>query len=338
MIRFLKTRELSIVLLMVAYILLVGAVNPDFLAGDSLSLLVKASVILIVMAIGQSFVLLTSNIDVSVGSIMGFSAAICGTLLTSGLSPWLMVPIVLIVGGAIGFLNGIGVSFFRIPSIIMTLGMLGVVRGSMLLYTEGMWIEDIPNYFKKLSSLKMAGITLPVWIAIVLLVATHLLLKKTKIGQYFYAVGDNVEGARLVGIPVRKMTLAAFIVSGMSASIAGMFFVMNIGFVPNQTGSGMELQVIAAAVLGGVSLSGGLGSVLGAGVGAVFFTIINNSLIFLKIPSYYNSAISGLLLLLIVVGDSKLQKYLREKTYKQREIQLMKLQSRQGGVEDVTKT
>ncbi|WP_113928062.1 sugar ABC transporter permease [Bacillus sp. P14.5] len=338
MIRFLKTRELSIVLLMVAYILLVGAVNPDFLAGDSLSLLVKASVILIVMAIGQSFVLLTSNIDVSVGSIMGFSAAICGTLLTSGLSPWLMVPIVLFVGGVIGFLNGIGVSFFRIPSIIMTLGMLGVVRGSMLLYTEGMWIEDIPNYFKKLSSLKMVGITLPVWIAIVLLVATHLLLKKTKIGQYFYAVGDNVEGARLVGIPVRKMTLAAFVISGMSASIAGMFFVMNIGFVPNQTGSGMELQVIAAAVLGGVSLSGGLGSVFGAGIGAVFFTIINNSLIFLKIPSYYNSAISGLLLLLIVVGDSKLQKYLKEKTYKQREHQLMKLQSRQGGVEDVTKT
>jgi AI-2 transport system permease protein len=337
MIRFLKTRELSIVLLMVAYILLVGAFNQDFLAGDSLSLLVKASVILIVMAIGQSFVLLTSNIDVSVGSIMGLSAAVCGVLLTSGYSPWLMVPIVILLGAGIGFLNGIGVSFFRIPSIIMTLSMLGVVRGSMLLYTKGMWIEDIPNYFKKLSSLKMAGITLPVWIAIFLLVATHFLLKKTRIGQYFYAVGDNAEGARLVGIPVRKITLAAFVVSGMSASIAGMFFVMNIGFVPNQTGNGMELQVIAAAVLGGVSLSGGLGSILGAGVGAIFFTIINNSLIFLKIPSYYNSAISGLLLLVIVVGDSKLQKYLKEKTFKQREMELMKLQSRQGGVESVTK-
>ena len=128
MIRFLKMRELSIVLLMVAYILFVGAFNHDFLAGDSLSLLVKASVILIVMAIGQSFVLLTSNIDVSVGSIMGLSAAVCGVLLTSGYSPWLMVPIVILLGAGIGFLNGIGVSFFQVPSIIMTLGMLGVVE------------------------------------------------------------------------------------------------------------------------------------------------------------------------------------------------------------------
>jgi AI-2 transport system permease protein len=333
MFRLLKARELSIVLLMVAYILIVGAFNHDFITGDSLSLLVKASVILIVMAIGQSFVLLTSNIDVSVGSIMGLSAAICGVFLTNGHSLWVVIPVVILLGAGIGLLNGIGVSYFQIPSIIMTLGMLGVVRGCMLLYTKGMWIEDIPNYYKKLSSLKFIGITLPVWITLFLLILTHFLLKKTRIGHYFYAVGDNIEGANLVGIPVKKITVLSFILSGATAAIAGMFFVMNIGFVPNQTGSGMELQVIAAAVLGGVSLSGGLGSIFGAGIGALFFTIINSSLIFLKIPSYYNSAISGLLLLIIVVGDSKLQKYLKEKTFKQREIELMKLQPPQGGVE-----
>jgi AI-2 transport system permease protein len=333
MFRLLKARELSIVLLMVAYILIVGIFNHDFITGDSLSLLVKASVILIVMAIGQSFVLLTSNIDVSVGSIMGLSAAICGVFLTNGQSLWVVIPVVILLGSGIGLLNGIGVSYFQIPSIIMTLGMLGVVRGCMLLYTKGMWIEDIPNYFKKLSSLKFIGITLPVWITLFLLILTHFLLKKTRIGHYFYAVGDNIEGAKLVGIPVKKITVLSFIFSGASAAIAGMFFVMNIGFVPNQTGSGMELQVIAAAVLGGVSLSGGLGSIFGAGIGALFFTIINSSLIFLKIPSYYNSAISGLLLLIIVVGDSKLQKYLKENTFKQREIELMKLQPPQGGVE-----
>ncbi|PLT32032.1 sugar ABC transporter permease [Bacillus sp. V5-8f] len=333
----LKARELSIALLMVAYILVVGAINHDFIVGNSLSLLVKASVILIVLAIGQSFVLFTSNIDVSVGSIMGLSAAVCGVLLTDGHSLLVIVPIVILLGAGIGLLNGLGVTIYRIPSIIMTLGMLGVVRGSMLLYTKGMWIEDIPNYYKKLSSLKFIGITLPVWITIFLLVLATLLLKKTRAGQYFYAVGDNIEGARLVGIPVIKITVAGFILSGASASIAGLFFVMNIGFVPNQTGNGMELQVIAAAVLGGVSLSGGLGSIFGAAIGAIFFTTINNSLIFLKIPSYYNSAISGLLLLIIVVGDSKLQKYLRDKSLKQREIELMKLQTAQGGVEGATK-
>jgi AI-2 transport system permease protein len=312
--KILKTRELSIVLIMIVYILLVGSINQDFVTSDTLSLLVKASVILLVMSIGQSFVLFTSNIDVSVGSIMGLSAAVCGVLLTSGYNIWIVIIIVLLAGAFIGFVNGIGISYFKIPSIIMTLGMLGIIRGSMLIYTKGMWIEDIPNFYKKLSGVKLLGLTLPVWIAVILLIFSHFILTKTKFGRYFYAVGDNADGARLVGISVEKVQVLAFVLSGISAAIAGMFFVMNIGFVPNQTGSGIELQVIAAAVLGGVSLTGGLGTVFGAGLGAIFFTVINHSLIYLKIPAYYNNAVSGLLLLLIVVGDSKFKTYLKNKT------------------------
>jgi AI-2 transport system permease protein len=313
LIRLLKARELSIVLLMFIYIILVGSVNNEFLTGDSISLLVKASVILLVMAIGQSFVLFTSNIDVSVGSIMGLSAAVCGVLLTSGFNVWVVITLTLLVGATLGLINGVGVAYLKIPSIIMTLGMLGIIRGCMLIYTKGMWIEDIPNFYKKLSGLKLLGLNITVWFAILLMVLTHLFLTKTKYGRYFYAIGDNFEGARLVGIPVKQVSLLAFIFSGLSAALAGLVFVMNIGFVPNQTGSGIELQVIAAAVLGGVSLTGGLGSVVGAGLGAVFFTIINNSLIYLKIPAYWNNSISGLLLLLIVVGDSKFQHYLRNR-------------------------
>lgn len=311
----LQARELSIITLMIAYILLVGAFNQEFLSGDTLSLLVKASVILLIMAIGQSFVLFTGNIDVSVGSIMGISAAVCGVLLTSGYSVWLVVPVVLIVGGLIGWINGIGVAYFKIPAIIMTLGMLGVIRGTMLIYTEGMWIEDIPNFYKKLAGIKLLGLNLTVWVCISILIICYLFLTRTKFGRFFYAVGDNFEGARLVGIPVKKVSLLAFVFSGISASIAGLFFVMNIGFVPNQTGTGMELQVIAAAVLGGVSLTGGIGTVFGAALGALFFTVINNSLIYLKVPAYWNNAISGLLLLLIVVGDSKFQQYIKKQSF-----------------------
>lgn len=319
-IRFLKARELSILVFMIAYILFVGSINQDFLAGDSISLLVKASVILLVMAIGQSFVLFTSNIDVSVGSLMGLSAAVCGVLLTSGVTIWLVLPIVILVGAFVGLINGVGVAYLKIPSIIMTLGMLGVIRGTMLIYTKGMWIEDIPNFFKKLSGLKFLGLNFPVWIVLLLLLVAHLCLTRTKFGRYFYAVGDNVEGARLVGIPVKKVTVLAFILSGVSAAIAGMVFVMNIGFVPNQTGTGLELQVIAAAVLGGVSLTGGIGSVVGAGIGALFFTVINNSLIYLKIPAYWNNAISGFLLLVIVVGDSRFQEFLKNYSFKRQQI------------------
>lgn len=316
LIRLLKARELSILLLMVVFFIIVGLNNHEFVTGATISLMVKASVILLIMAIGQSFVLFTSNIDVSVGSIMGLSAAVCGVLLTSGYHAWMVILVVLLVGTVVGFVNGIGVAYFKVPSIIMTLGMLGIIRGIMLLYTEGMWIEDIPNYYKKLSGLKMLGISLPVWVTIAVLIIAHFYLTRTKFGRYFYAVGDNEQGARSVGLPVEKVKVLAFVFSGISASIAGLVFVMNIGFVPNVTGSGMELQVIAAAVLGGVSLTGGLGSVIGAGLGAIFFTVINSSLVYLKIPAYWNDAISGLLLLLIVVSDSKFQKYLIDHSFR----------------------
>ena len=164
--RLLKARELSILLLMVVFFIIVGLNNHEFVTGATISLMVKASVILLVMAIGQSFVLFTSNIDVSVGSIMGLSAAVCGVLLTSGYNVWIVILSVFLVGTVVGFVNGIGVAYFKVPSIIMTLGMLGIIRGIMLLYTEGMWIEDIPNFYKKLSGLKMLGISLPVWVTI----------------------------------------------------------------------------------------------------------------------------------------------------------------------------
>lgn len=316
LIKTIQVRELSIIILMVAYFIFVGSLNSQFTAVDSIILLVNGSIILLIMAIGQSFVLLTSNIDVSVGSIMGLSAAVCGTLLTGGTNLGVVVFTVICVGAVIGLINGIGVSYLKIPAIIMTLGMLGVVRGLMLLYTKGMWIEDIPNYYKKIARLEILSIPLPIWIGVFLVLISYLFLSKTKFGRYFYAVGDNADGAQLVGLPVNIVKVLAFMFSGISAAIAGLIFVMNIGFVPNQTGSGIELQVIAAAVLGGVSLTGGIGSVIGAGLGAIFFTVINSSLVYMKIPAYWNSAISGLLLILIVVGDSKFQKYLRGQSSK----------------------
>lgn len=316
LVNLIKVRELSIVLLMILYFIFVGTINSEFTSVDSIVLLVNGSIILLVMAVGQSFVLLTSNIDVSVGSIMGLSAAVCGTLLTSGYNIGVMIIAVVCVGAFIGLLNGIGVAFFKIPAIIMTLGMLGIVRGAMLLYTEGMWIEDIPNFYKKIARQDVLGLPMPIWIGIALVIVAYLFLSKTKYGRYFYAVGDNEDGAKLVGLPVNTVKIVAFSLSGISASIAGLIFVMNIGFVPNQTGSGIELQVIAAAVLGGVSLSGGIGTVVGAGLGAIFFTVINSSLVYMKVPAYWNSAISGLLLLLIVIGDSLFQKYLRNQSDK----------------------
>ncbi|MDM5334055.1 sugar ABC transporter permease [Ureibacillus composti] len=309
LLKLLQMRELSIILLMILFFLFVGSINSEFTSADSIILLLSGSIILLVLAVGQSFVLLTSNIDVSVGSIMGISAAVGGTLLVDGSSLMFVIISVIGVGALCGLINGIGVAQLKIPAIIMTLGMLGILRGLMLIYTEGMWIEDIPSYYKMYAVTDFLGLPYPIWVGIVICLGAFLFLNKTKFGRYFYAVGDNLDGAKLVGLPVKTVGILAFVFSGMSASVAALIFIMNIGFVPNQTGSGIELQVIAAAVLGGVSLTGGVGTVLGAALGAIFFTVINNSLVYMKIPAYWNSAIAGLLLLVIVISDTKFQSY-----------------------------
>ncbi|MED1568011.1 ABC transporter permease subunit [Bacillus paramycoides] len=320
--RVFKMHETSIIILLLLYIAFVGVMNPSFVQLSSLSLIMKSSVILVILAIGQSFVLFTKNIDVSVGSSMGLSAAVCGMLLTDGYSTFISIFAAIILGALIGLVNGIGVTKFRVPAIIMTLGMLGIIRGAMLIFTGGKWIEDIPNEYKQISSIMMLGIPITVWTVLIILLLLYFFLMKVQIGRYFYAVGDNEDGARLIGIPVDQVKIFAFIISGISAGLAGCIFVMNIGFVPNQTGTGIELQVIAAAVLGGIHLKGGTGSIFGAALGALFLEVISSSLVFLKIPAFWNSAISGFLLLLIIILDSVLKKWKKLRQLEERRVNL----------------
>ncbi|MGG0761988.1 ABC transporter permease subunit [Bacillus paramycoides] len=320
--RVFKMHETSIIILLLLYIAFVGVMNPSFVQFSSLSLIMKSSVILVILAIGQSFVLFTKNIDVSVGSSMGLSAAVCGMLLTDGYSTFISIFAAIILGALIGLVNGIGVTKFRVPAIIMTLGMLGIIRGAMLIFTGGKWIEDIPNEYKQISSIMMLGIPITVWTVLIILLLLYFFLMKVQIGRYFYAVGDNEDGARLIGIPVDQVKIFAFIISGISAGLAGCIFVMNIGFVPNQTGTGIELQVIAAAVLGGIHLKGGTGSIFGTALGALFLEVISSSLVFLKIPAFWNSAISGFLLLLIIILDSVLKKWKKLRQLEERRVNL----------------
>ncbi|PGM63179.1 sugar ABC transporter permease [Bacillus cereus] len=320
--RVFKMHETSIIILLLLYIAFVGVMNPSFVQFSSLSLIMKSSVILVILAIGQSFVLFTKNIDVSVGSSMGLSAAVCGMLLTDGYSTFISIFAAIILGALIGLVNGIGVTKFRVPAIIMTLGMLGIIRGAMLIFTGGKWIEDIPNEYKQISSIMMLGIPITVWAVLIILLLLYFFLMKVQIGRYFYAVGDNEDGARLIGIPVDQVKIFAFIISGISAGLAGCIFVMNIGFVPNQTGTGIELQVIAAAVLGGIHLKGGTGSIFGAALGALFLEVISSSLVFLKIPAFWNSAISGFSLLLIIILDSVLKKWKKLRQLEERRVNL----------------
>ncbi|MBB6444038.1 ABC transporter permease [Bacillus benzoevorans] len=298
-----KHREFRTIIFLILLFLFVGLINSDYISPDNIQNSLKNSLLYIILAAGLSFVLLTGEIDISIGGILGLSAAVSGMVLRDGGSMVLAVIIAAAIGAAIGLVNGLGVTVLKISSFIMTLGMLEIVRVIHVIYTDGQWIENLPASFKKISQLSFLGINILAIAVILLIISAHIFLSQSKKGRYFAAIGDNEDGAILIGIPVKKMKISAFVISGISASLAGLIFASQIGFISTTAGLGIEMTVIAAAVLGGVSLSGGVGSVIGAAIGAIIMSSIHSALVFLKVPAFWNSAISGALLIIIVVTD-----------------------------------
>ncbi len=300
-----RSREITSVGFIVFMFLGVGIINPSFLTVDNILLCFNSSVVYTVMAIGIALVIMTGEIDVSVGAILGMSAAVSGSMIRDG-QPWFTaIAAAVLLGLIIGSISGFGVTVLRIPSIIMTLGISGIVRGLIYVYTNGKWVENIPFAFKVLAQGRLFGTLTYFYIAaLMLMVAVHLLLSKTRRGRYLAAVGDNADGALLLGIPVDGAKWVSFALSGMLAAVSGVLYVSRVGFITPIAGIGYEMKVIAACVLGGISLSGGVGSVIGAAVGAAIMASISRVLIFVGLPSTYDDTITGVLLIIIVVSDA----------------------------------
>ncbi|NQF21803.1 autoinducer 2 ABC transporter permease LsrC, partial [Enterobacter hormaechei] len=198
----------------------------------------------------------------------------------------------------------------RIPAIVATLGTLGLYRGAMLLWTGGKWIEGLPPGLKSLSEPAAVGIS-PLGMLVLIIAATGAwALSRTAFGRDFYAVGDNLAAARQLGVAVNRTRMIAFTLNGMLAACAGIVFAAQIGFVPNQTGSGLEMKAIAACVLGGISLLGGTGTLVGAFLGAFFLTQIDTVLVLFRLPAWWNDFIAGLVLLGVLVLDGRLRQAL----------------------------
>ncbi|MFP2506272.1 autoinducer 2 ABC transporter permease LsrC [Buttiauxella gaviniae] len=306
----LRNRELSALLAIVALFGVLVALNHSYFSLQTLSMIFTSAQILILLAVGASMVMLTRNIDVSVGSTVGLCAIAVGVALNSGFSLPVSMLFALLIGAMAGFFNGILVVWLRIPAIVATLGTLGLYRGGMLLWTGGKWIEGLPPNLKSLSEPVALGIS-PLGFTVLALVAIAAwVFARTAFGRDFYAVGDNLAAARQLGVSVNRTRLMAFTFNGMLAAIAGIIFASQIGFVPNQTGSGLEMKAIAACVLGGISLLGGTGTVIGAFLGAFFLTQIDTVLVLFKLPAWWNDFIAGLVLLGVLVLDGRLRQAL----------------------------
>lgn len=319
---YIPIRELTSVGFVVLIFLAVGLVNPDFLSPQNIMLCLNGSVVFITLSAGIAFVIISGEIDVSIGATLGLCATISATMIRDGQSWFLTVAAAVGTGLAIGLVNGVGVVTFRVPSIIMTLGTNGVVRGLCYVYSGGKWVENLPFSYKSLSQATLTGrpgsISWFFFATALTTFAVYLFQTHTNKGRYLYAVGDNEGGANLIGIPVGRTRIAAFIVCAVFASLAGLMYVSRIGFVTPVAGMGYEMKAIAACVLGGVSLSGGIGSVVGAAMGAIIMASIGRILVFLQFSSNYDNTITGVLLITIVVADSLLQRRAAERARRSR--------------------
>ena len=315
----LKARWISSLIFLLLLFLITGIAEPSFLDYSNIINCFNTSTMYTLLAIGIAFVIMTGEIDVSIGATLGLTAAMTGLIAKQGGGMGRMLLVCVAVGALVGLFNGIGVSFFHVPSLIFTLGANGVLRGVIYLVTDGRTVEnfggDIAVYGNKVL---VADITLYYILAIVLVAAAHILLTRTRKGKYFIAVGDNPGGANLVGISVFRTKMLAYVLCGIFAGLAGFVFASKYRQVMTVAGNGYEMTAIAACVLGGVSLSGGLGNMVGAAIGAVIMSSISRLLVFIGLPSDFNNTITGIMLIVIVVVDALTQRRVVESARRKR--------------------
>jgi ribose/xylose/arabinose/galactoside ABC-type transport system permease subunit len=288
--------------------------SDEFLSGTNLESIIVSVAVLGTIALAVNQVILCGEIDISTGSMMGLCAVAAGAVATS--TGGLILPLLagVAVGALAGAVNGLLVTLGRIPSIIVTLGMLYALRGVILLVTGGTWITGIPSETRVLGTGSVLGIEYPVFVLLILFVVMELVSRHSTWGRNVFAVGGNRRASRLAGLPTDRVRFLAFVLVGVFVGIASIIYLGRAGSVQTNTGTGLELQVVAAVVIGGTSISGGRGSTLAALTGAVLIGVILNGLILLGVPGIWQDAVLGSLILLAVATDVLRRRLLGDKS------------------------
>ncbi|MGH3979490.1 MAG: ABC transporter permease [Pseudonocardiaceae bacterium] len=278
--------------------------SPAFLTADNLFNLGSQTSVNAVMAVGVTLVIITAGIDLSVGSVAALSGVV-GVLIMAQLGFGALLGILggIAVGAAAGLVNGLLVSVVGLPPFIATLGMLSVARGLVLISTGAVSVFGAPEGFRLLGQGVIGSLPIPILVIVVVAVAGHLVLTRTRLGRYAYAMGSNAEAARLSGIPVRRHLTGVYVICGALAGLGGMIAASRINSGQPNFGEGLELDVIAAVVIGGASLFGGQGTVLGSLIGAFLVALIRNGAVLLDINTFYQNVIIGVIIWIAVFWD-----------------------------------
>jgi ribose/xylose/arabinose/galactoside ABC-type transport system permease subunit len=288
----------------------VGLYNPRFLSESNLISIFSGNAYIAVAAIGMSIVIITGHIDVSVGSLIGVLATIAGTLAVGGYPIWIAWLVPVLVGVAINAGVGALIAYVRIPSIVVTLGMLSILKGGLISVTGGNWITDMPPAFF-IAQQRWFGVPSPIYFMVVLTLLVAIWMRYSATGRAFYAVGGNPEAARASGVSPERACVLAFALHGLFAGVAALLFATQLQVIQSTVPPNLELTVITAAVIGGVSILGGTGTVVGSTLAAILFACIGSALVFTNVSAYWLRAVLGLLILATVLADMARRRRIR---------------------------
>jgi rhamnose transport system permease protein len=321
----LRSREIAIVLVLLVVIAAATVKTPSFLfSSNSWRDLLLTPSILILLAVGQAVVVITRNVDLSVGSVLGLTAYLTGRLFIDhpGIPVVAVLVICVAVGAVLGLVNGLLVALARVPALVITLGTLYIYRGIVLTWAGSNRINasDLPNGFQSLGTRTVLSIPFLFLLALVVLAVVGYFLHTSRAGREMYAIGSDPDAAELYGLPVRRRLIGAFVLSGALAGVAGVVFAARYGSVSSGAGTGIELQAVGAVVIGGVAIFGGSGTVWGAAIGAVLLVTINRALPILGIQDFWQQAVVGALIIGAIVLDRVLSTRRERRLLKAREL------------------
>ncbi len=288
--------------------------SENFLTTANFFNVLRQTSVNLCIAVGMTLVILTGGIDLSVGSVLALSGAVAaglahqgftvdGANLFVGFTFWGCCFAALIIGAVFGCFNGLLVTRFKVPPFVATLGVMTIARGLTMLYTGGFPITNLGGGFEFVGTGWLLGIPMPVWIAVVIIAIFAFFLKKTRTGRYIYAIGGNEKASLLSGIRVDRVVLLVYTLAGILAAVAGVLVTSRLDSAQPNAGSGYELDAIAAVVIGGGSLSGGRGTIVGTVIGALIIGVLNNGLVLLNVSPFWQQVVKGFVILLAVIMD-----------------------------------
>lgn len=294
--------------------LILALMTDNFMTTDNFWNVMRQISVNVCISVGMTLVILTAGIDLSVGSILAFCGAITAGVLANGIqipSANLYIGFTvfgaviagLLMGAGLGFVNGYAITQFKVPSFVATLAMLTMARGATMLWTGGHPITGLGDTFGFLGTGWFLGIPMPVWISGAVVALAVILTNKTRFGRYIYAIGGNEDAARLSGISVRKIKIWVYSLAGMLAAVGGVLVTARLDSAQPNAGMSYELDAIAAVVIGGTSLAGGKGTIVGTVLGALIIGVLNNGLVLLDVSPFWQQVVKGMVILLAVIID-----------------------------------